>query len=114
MAETDSRLIDVASALTRVGGNEGLFKRLLGKFEASVDIVGFNEAIASQDYLKAGEIVHAAKGIAGNLSLTYFFTESNTLMEQLRNGGTPQPENIELFRKSFAETLAAVNAFLAE
>jgi HPt (histidine-containing phosphotransfer) domain-containing protein len=114
MAEVDSRLIDVASALARVGGNEGLFKRLLGKFEASVDIDGFNEAIASQDYVTAGEIVHAAKGIAGNLSLTYFFAESNTLMDQLRNGGTPQQGNIELFRKSYEETLVAVKAFLAE
>lgn len=106
--------MDVAGGLARVGGNEGLFKRLLGKFEASVDMAGFNAALEEKNYTKAGEIVHAAKGIAGNLSLTAFFDESSILMEQLRGGGTPVDENVASFRRLFEETKVAVNDYLAE
>ncbi|MDR0852258.1 MAG: hypothetical protein LBN36_07170 [Clostridiales Family XIII bacterium] len=108
----DSRYIDVQSALARVGGNEGLYKRLLAKFESSIDMDGFNASINAKDYLKAGEIVHAAKGIAGNLSLTVFFEETSKLMEQLRGGGTPQEEDVRLFRQLFEETKVAVAEYL--
>ena len=107
-----SNLIDVQGGLTRVGGNEGLYKRLLGKFEASVDMDGFDAAIADKDYEKAGEIVHAAKGIAGNLSLSDFFDVSAVLMEQLRGGGTPVDADIETFKNLFEETKVAVTEYL--
>ncbi|MDR1778440.1 MAG: hypothetical protein LBR14_01610 [Clostridiales Family XIII bacterium] len=113
MGNADSKYIDVASALARVGGNEGLYRKLLEKFETSVDIAGFDQAISEKNYTRAGEIVHAAKGIAGNLSLTGFFQESSVLMEQLRGGGTPQQENVDLFRKLYEETKVAVRAYLA-
>ncbi|MDR1028257.1 MAG: Hpt domain-containing protein [Clostridiales Family XIII bacterium] len=112
MSEADKRYIDVQSALARVGGNEGLYKRLLGKFETSIDIAKFNEDIDTKNYVEAGEIVHAAKGVAGNLSLTVFFAASSKLMDQLRNGGTPNDEDVALFRQLFDETKSAVNAYL--
>jgi len=108
----DDKYIDVNSALNRVGGNEGLFKRLLGKFETSIDMDEFNKAVNEQDNVHLGEIVHAAKGIAGNLSLTYFFNVSSTLMDQLRDGGSPQQDDIEEFRVSYDETLAAIKEYL--
>jgi HPt (histidine-containing phosphotransfer) domain-containing protein len=113
MGEADNKYVDAVNGIARVGGNEGLYRKLLAKFEASVDMDGFNAAIASEDYQAASEIVHAAKGIAGNLSLQEFFQESSILMDQLRNGGTPKDENVELFRKLYVETTAAVNEYLA-
>jgi HPt (histidine-containing phosphotransfer) domain-containing protein len=114
--ETDmeTKYIDLESALSRVGGNEGLYKRLLGKFESSIDMAGFDANIAAKDYLKAGEIVHAAKGIAGNLSLNPFFEASSKLMEEVRNGGTPVDADVEAFRALYAETKTAITEFLAE
>lgn len=114
MGEADNRYMDVQSALMRMGGNEGLYKRLLAKFESSVDIAGFDASIDTKDYATAGEIVHAAKGVAGNLSLDAFFDESSKLMDQLRHGGTPEDEDVRLFRQLFEETKQAVNAYLAE
>jgi len=108
----DDKYIDVESALRRVGGNEGLFKRLLGKFETSIDMDEFNKAVSEQNNNLLGEIVHAAKGIAGNLSLTCFFNASSTLMDQLRDGGSPQQADIEEFRTSYDETLVAVKEYL--
>jgi HPt (histidine-containing phosphotransfer) domain-containing protein len=112
MGVADIKYIDVASGSARVGGNESLYRRLLGKFEASVDIEGFNAAIASENFEEAGKIVHAAKGAAGNLSLTAFFEESSVLMEQLRGGGVPQARDVELFRSLYEETKQAVMAYL--
>jgi HPt (histidine-containing phosphotransfer) domain-containing protein len=112
MGEANSKYVDVASAVIRVGGNEGLYRKLLEKFEKSVDITGFNDAIVGNDFIKAGEIVHAAKGIAGNLSLTNFFEESSVLMDQLRNGGTPNQDNVQSFKQSYADTLNSINAYL--
>jgi HPt (histidine-containing phosphotransfer) domain-containing protein len=98
--------------MSRVGGNETLYQKLLGKFETNVDMPGFDTAIAAQDFEEAGRIVHAAKGVAGNLSLTAFYEESVILMDQLRGGGTPQGEDVKLFRQLYTETLAAIKAYL--
>jgi HPt (histidine-containing phosphotransfer) domain-containing protein len=112
MDEADTKYIDVTGGTARVGGNESLYRRLLGKFEASVDMDGFNDAIAAKDFEEAGRIVHAAKGAAGNLSLTAFFEESSLLMEQLRGGGTPQDKDVALFRSLYEETKEAIDAYL--
>lgn len=108
-----SNLIDVQGGIARVGGNEGLYKKLLAKFESSIDMTGFDDAIANSDWEKAGEIVHAAKGVAGNLSLTDFFEESSVLMEQLRGGNTPVETDIILFKRLYTETAEAVKEYLA-
>lgn len=107
-----SEIMDIQGGLARVGNNEVLFKKLLAKFETSIDMDGFNAALVEKDYLKAGEIVHAAKGIAGNLSLTALFDVSAVLMEELRGGGTPVDEDVEKFKKMFDETKVAVNKYL--
>jgi HPt (histidine-containing phosphotransfer) domain-containing protein len=95
-----------------VGGNESLYRKLLGKFETSVDIAGYDTTIAARNFEEAGKIVHAAKGVAGNLSLTAFYEESVILMDQLRNGGIPQDKDVQLFRQLYEETLAAIKTYL--
>jgi HPt (histidine-containing phosphotransfer) domain-containing protein len=112
MGIADSKYIDVVGGSARVGGNESLYQKLLGKFEASVDIRGFDAAIASKDFEVAGKIVHTAKGVAGNLSLTAFYEESVILMDQLRNGGIPQDKDVALFRQLYTETMNAINVYL--
>jgi HPt (histidine-containing phosphotransfer) domain-containing protein len=113
MGEANSKYIDVAGGSARIGGNEALYRRLLGKFEASVDIAAFDAAIDAGDYEEAGKIVHTAKGAAGNLSLTAFFDESTVLMGQLRGNGKPQDEDVALFRQLYEETKQAINDYLS-
>lgn len=103
--------IDKDSALSRVGGNEGLYMKLLGKFEGSVDMQGFDAAIASNDLKAAGDIAHAAKGVAGNLSLTAFFEQSVVVMDQLRSGEYVE-EDVNKFKKLFEETKNAINQMI--
>ena len=112
MGTADSKYIDLASGLPRVANNEALYKKLTAKFEASVDFEGFDAAFAAGDYTKLGEIVHAAKGVAGNLSLTAFYDSSVVLMEQLRGGDAPEQADADAFRRLFDETVRAINEYL--
>ena len=108
---TDVKYIDKDDALSRVGGNESLYMKLLGKFEGSVDMQGFDAAIASKDFKAAGDIAHAAKGVAGNLSLTVFFDQSIVVMDQLRSGEYNE-EDVKKFKQLFEETKNAINQMI--
>ncbi|MDR1796490.1 MAG: hypothetical protein LBR44_03450 [Clostridiales Family XIII bacterium] len=114
MGVADLKYIDVDSALARVGGNEGLYKKLLGKFAESVDIAAVDAALAAGRFEEAGQIVHAAKGVAGNLSLTAFFEASETLMDQLRPPveALPKEEDAAAFKTLYKETVEAINQYL--
>jgi len=112
MGNADRKYIDLESGLPRVANNEMLYKKLVAKFEASVDIAAFESALAAQDYTKAGEIVHAAKGIAGNLSLAAFYDNSVVLMDQLRGGAAPVQEDADAFKRLYGETVQAINDYL--
>jgi HPt (histidine-containing phosphotransfer) domain-containing protein len=111
MGEADTKYIDAASGSARVGGNESLYRKLLGKFESSVDMTGFDAALSSGDYEEAGKIVHTAKGVAGNLSLTAFFDASVTLMDQLRGGGAPNDNDVDLLRQLYTKTKQAIEDY---
>lgn len=108
----DLTYIDAESAIARVGGNEGLYKKLLAKFEGSVDMQGFKDAIEKGDYKAAGDVAHAAKGVAGNLSLTAFFDQSVIVMNQLREDNY-DPNEVSKFETLFEETKNAINDMLA-
>jgi hypothetical protein len=108
----DDRYIDVAGGIARVGGNEPLYRRLLGKLEASVDTAGFDAAVAAGDFGEAGKVVHTAKGVAGNLSLPLFFGHCTALMARIRDGEAISAEDAMQFHRIYGETLSAVNAYL--
>jgi len=112
MGTADSKYIDLTTGLTRVANNETLYRTLVGKFATSVDMSGFDAAISAKDYTTAGEIVHAAKGIAGNLALNAFFESSVVLMTQLRGGNAPKQENVDEFRLLYGETVDAIKDYL--
>ena len=114
MGTADSKYIDLAAGLPRVANNEMLYKKLVAKFAASVDINAFDSALAAKDYETAGEVVHAAKGIAGNLSLAAFYDNSVVLMDQLRDGGAPAQENVDLFKSLYDETVFAIEVYLSD
>jgi len=114
MGAADSKYIDLETGLPRVANNEMLYKKLVAKFEASVDIGSFETAINIKDYKKAGEVVHAAKGVAGNLSLKAFYDNSVILMDQLRDGSAPVQENVDEFIRLYSETVQAIAVYLSD
>jgi len=112
MGVADSKYIDETEGLSRVANNVALYQRLLAKFGKSIDADAFEAAVAAGDFMAAGEIVHAAKGIAGNLSLKAFYDNSVVLMEQLREGNAPVQENADAFLRLYKETVAAIDAYI--
>lgn len=108
---TDTKYIDLESALARLGGNEDLYKKLLAKFETSFSMEEFKDALTEENYTAAGDIAHAAKGVAGNLSLTAFFDQSVIVMNQLREGNYDADE-VSKFETLFEETKSAINEML--
>lgn len=110
MGIADKKYINLEEGLHRVGNNEVLYKKLLGKF--SVDIQGLDASISNGDYNVAEQIVHAAKGVSANLSLIAFYDSSVILMEQLRNGGIPDQFCVTTFEMVYAETVAAIQTYL--
>lgn len=105
--------VNLEAGLGRVRGNKKIFGRMLGLFLKSTEFDAFEEAIAAGDKEKASELAHAIKGMTGNLGLDAVFTESETLMTQLR-AGTQDDALIGQFREDYAETRRQVEALLPE
>ena len=61
--------INLDDALTRIGGNMGLYKRLLGRFVEGNHFDLLNNAILSGDIEEASRQAHSLKGVSANLSL---------------------------------------------
>ncbi len=86
MSETHA-LVDVEFAITQLGGNSDLLKRMLGKFSAEFDSVPKEV----KRLLEVGEIkeakmkVHTTKGLSGNLGMTALYECSKTLDKKLRD-----------------------------
>lgn len=86
MSETHA-LVDVEFAITQLGGNSDLLKRMLGKFSAEFDSIPHEV----KRLLEAGEIkeakmkVHTTKGLSGNLGMTALYECSKALDQKLRD-----------------------------
>ena len=61
--------IDVDDALKRVGGNMGLYQKLLGRFAESNQLEELENLLASGNMEDATRMAHTIKGVAANLSL---------------------------------------------
>lgn len=104
--------IELDSALARVRGNKGLYKRMLGMFTASEEFAALEEALQQKDYSRGAEVAHGIKGMTGNLGLTKVFEASEQLMVQMR-AGAPDDALVAAYHKDLEKTREAV-AQLAE
>ncbi|MFZ5773937.1 MAG: response regulator [Thermodesulfobacteriota bacterium] len=79
---------DTRQGLERVAGDGELYQRLLGMFaESQVDAgVQVREALARRDHAMARQLLHASKGVAGNLGATQVFAAAVELEQALEEG----------------------------
>jgi HPt (histidine-containing phosphotransfer) domain-containing protein len=82
-----SKYIDSESALTRVGGNMALYKKLLVKFKDGEYREKLEALITGGDIEGATAMAHTLKGVAANLSLTEVHALSLQIETALKNGG---------------------------
>lgn len=112
--------IDMEDGLKRVMNNKKLYVRLLSKFKASTDLQALTAAVAVGDYEKAEIEAHTIKGIAGNLSLTELFMQSQELDTKLKTKlAKPAelvitPETIEPLLTCFKNTLISIDKVLVD
>ena len=86
MDTNNKEFIDVEDALKRVGGNEGLYKRLLGRFIDGDHFGALESAIQSGDTEESAHLAHTLKGVSANLSLAKVTALSAELEQAIKNG----------------------------
>ena len=79
--------MDLDDALPRVGGNLGLYKRLLGRFVEGNHLESLVDALVSGDIEEAKRQAHSLKGVSANLSLAKIRTITVDLEQLLKDGG---------------------------
>jgi two-component system, sensor histidine kinase and response regulator len=65
----DIPILDIQSALARLGGNQEIYEKVLTAFIAEYKIAAnaINEMINKREMEKAGQYIHSLKGVAGNI-----------------------------------------------
>lgn len=104
---------DVQRALKRVGGNVGLYRRLLGSLvhtQADADL-RLAEALSKPDLHQAEHIVHTVKGVAANLGALALAEAASHLDRELKQGRAPAGLR-QGFVDALHHTLAEISAVL--
>ncbi len=77
--------VNVDDGVNRLGGNEALYKKLLGTFVKTVKGYDIKPDFDSENYDDITEKAHAIKGIAGNLSITPVYEGYTQIVSLLRS-----------------------------
>jgi two-component system sensor histidine kinase/response regulator len=100
--------IDIDDALKRIGGNRGLYIRLLGQFTDTDHIAPLEEAINNKAKDNAVSLTHTLKGVAANLSLVKLALLATTLEHELKEG-LDHCETLEDLKNAYNITLQQVS-----
>ena len=78
--------IEVDDALKRIGGNEGLYKKLLTRFIDGNYLDLLCNAVESGDMEESARMAHTLKGVSANLSLFKIQSVSTELEHMIKDG----------------------------
>jgi len=84
--ENSDEYINVEDALKRVGGNMGLYKRLLARFTDEDHIGPLEEALNAGNKEEATHLAHTIKGVSANLSLIKLAAAAADLEHKIKGG----------------------------
>jgi two-component system, sensor histidine kinase and response regulator len=112
---------DLAEGLQRLMGNRALYRKLLVNFATQYAhaAAGLRSALDAADFDHAHGLVHAIKGVAGNLAAKDLQQQSVALEKLVKHADAaspPPPEELnpafEAFRESLGRALAAVGPLM--
>ena len=112
---------DLAEGLQRLMGNRALYRKLLGNFATQYMQAAANirSALDAGDFEQAHGLVHAIKGVAGNLSAKHLQQQSGKLEKLVKHAdpGSPPPADelnraYDAFKQSLGRALEAVTSLL--
>ena len=84
--EMNDEYIDVNGALKRIGGNMGLFKKLLGRYVEGKSFEALSDAALAGNLEEAARLSHTLKGVSSNLSLMKVAALSTEIEQLFKNG----------------------------
>ena len=84
--QASNEYVDFEDALNRIGGNETLYKKLLGYFLNENHLEPLCDAVANGDYVSGSQLAHTIKGTCANLSLKKIKTLSAEIESGLKSG----------------------------
>jgi len=87
LGDNSATYINVDDALKRVGGNKGLFIKLLGRFVDGNHMEALESAVSGGDTEEAAKLAHTLKGVSSNLSLVKVASLSADFEHELKSGG---------------------------
>lgn len=86
--------VDIDGGVARLGGNEGLYRKLLGSFVKAINQYYVDTDFDGTEYSDIIEKTHAIKGAAGNLSITPVYEAYSKIVDLLRTGQPEQAREI--------------------
>jgi HPt (histidine-containing phosphotransfer) domain-containing protein len=113
MGQELKKYIDVDDALVRMCGNKKIYAMTLNMFLSSEELDKFDEALLKNDLSGAGGCIHTLKGVAGNLSLTELYNQSEPLIQKLKRGELDSAL-IENYRATHALTRGFVKEIIPQ
>lgn len=104
--------VDIAAAVNRMGGNLGLYQRMLGHFVKALSALPeqLSGQVAQGDAVSAMRLLHTVKGQAATLGAMALSVEAAGGEKMFAAG--PAPTDAEAFAQQFACAVAAVSGGL--
>jgi CheY-like chemotaxis protein len=83
---------DLAAGLNRLGGNRGLYRKLLLNFagEYSDSVSDIRKALSEKEMDRAHSLIHNLKGVAGNLAATVLHAATTGVEKLVKEAGLDQ------------------------
>ena len=101
--------VDAQSGLKMLGGNAGIYLRLLGTYKNGTLYSDFVNAVNEGDPEKARIAGHTLKGAVGNLHLNELFEKSRDLEVGIKETGVlPTSEDMEELAKIQEATISTI------
>jgi len=104
--------MDVDDALKRIGGNMGLYIKLLGRFVEDCQLDELEKALKKNEFTEASRMAHTIKGVAANLSLVKLRAKSADL-ELAIGDELKRASAFEEFKKTYGMTVQIISDFIA-
>ena len=107
----DREYIDMDEALSRIGGNVALYKKLLGRFVEGSPFEDLKRVIENGDRDESLRQAHSLKGVSANLSLSKI--RAGTIqLEELLKEGSDVSACLDDLERAFSSTMAEIMRIL--
>jgi signal transduction histidine kinase/CheY-like chemotaxis protein/HAMP domain-containing protein len=112
-----TQVLDSKAGLSRVGGNQALYQKLLRQFveQQASAAMQIQDALDKKDVALAERLAHTLKGVAGNIGATHVQSAAGALEKAIRDGApaTDTQSAIRQVGAAMAPILAEISGALS-